>query len=177
LVIKFYSIDCSHFRGQAWSKGKSFQKRPIEVYLNNEANIGSDALKKRLIKENYFEKRCQKCLNTTWLDSDIPLELHHIDNNHNNNNLSNLQLLCSNCHSYVHKKQKQKVVLDTIQTKTKYTRKSKLKPEKRKVTRPSYEVLSKQISELGYVKTGKIYNVSDNAIRKWIRMYQKYGML
>ena len=29
----------------------------------------------------------------------IMLELHHIDGNHNNNKLENLQMLCPNCHS------------------------------------------------------------------------------
>jgi predicted hotdog family 3-hydroxylacyl-ACP dehydratase len=29
----------------------------------------------------------------------IPLELHHIDGNHHNNSLSNLQILCPNCHA------------------------------------------------------------------------------
>lgn len=30
----------------------------------------------------------------------INLEVHHIDGNHNNNELENIQLLCPNCHSY-----------------------------------------------------------------------------
>ena len=29
----------------------------------------------------------------------IPLELHHKDGNHFNNNFDNLQILCPNCHS------------------------------------------------------------------------------
>ena len=29
----------------------------------------------------------------------LVLELHHIDNNHNNNELSNLEVLCPNCHA------------------------------------------------------------------------------
>ena len=29
----------------------------------------------------------------------IPLELHHIDGDHYNNDLTNLQLLCPTCHS------------------------------------------------------------------------------
>ena len=29
----------------------------------------------------------------------IPLELHHIDGNNQNNNLTNLTLLCPNCHA------------------------------------------------------------------------------
>ena len=44
----------------------------------------------------------------------------------------------------------------------------------RKVERPGYEILLNDISELGYVGTGKKYGVSDNAIRKWIRFYEKY---
>lgn len=45
----------------------------------------------------------------------------------------------------------------------------------RKVQRPSYTQLLLEISEFGYVKTGKLYGVSDNSIRKWIKMYEKYG--
>ena len=32
-------------------------------------------------------------------DEIIPLELHHIDGNNKDNSLSNLQLLCPNCHA------------------------------------------------------------------------------
>jgi hypothetical protein len=46
-----------------------------------------------------------------------------------------------------------------------------LKGEKRKAIRPEKEVLLKQIDELGYCGTGRIYNVSDNAIRKWVKAY------
>jgi len=38
-----------------------------------------------------------------------------------------------------------------------------------KVIRPTMKILIGQINELGYVKTGKIYGVSDNAIRKWLK--------
>lgn len=43
----------------------------------------------------------------------------------------------------------------------------------RKVERPSYVVLLKDITELGYSGTGRKYNVSDNSIRKWIKNYKK----
>lgn len=46
----------------------------------------------------------------------------------------------------------------------------------RKVKRPSYEKLLEDIKNTNYVKTGKKYNVSDNCIRKWIKMYEKYGL-
>lgn len=40
---------------------------------------------------------------------------------------------------------------------------------RRKVKRPPLQVLKKQVEELGYVGTGRIYGVSDNAIRKWLK--------
>jgi len=45
----------------------------------------------------------------------------------------------------------------------------------RKVQRPPYEQLLLEVGEIGYVATGKKYGVSDSSIRKWIRMYKKYG--
>ena len=43
----------------------------------------------------------------------------------------------------------------------------------RKVKRPNFEILKKEINEYGFVKTGKKYGVSDNAIRKWLKFYEK----
>ena len=45
--------------------------------------------------------------------------------------------------------------------------------KQRKVQRPSLEVLLNQTKEIGFPKTGKIYNVSENTIRKWIKAYHK----
>lgn len=47
--------------------------------------------------------------------------------------------------------------------------------KRRKVQRPSYQQILLEISELGFVGTGKKYNVSDNSIRKWVKMYEKHG--
>ncbi|MBK6622929.1 MAG: HNH endonuclease [Saprospirales bacterium] len=35
----------------------------------------------------------------TWLGNPLSLELHHIDGIRSNHHLSNLMLLCPNCHS------------------------------------------------------------------------------
>lgn len=45
--------------------------------------------------------------------------------------------------------------------------------KQRKVKRPPYEQLIKDIKEMGYRGTGKKYSVSDNAIRKWKINYEK----
>jgi very-short-patch-repair endonuclease len=44
----------------------------------------------------------------------------------------------------------------------------------RKVNRPDYETLINEVNDLGFVKTGKKYGVSDNTIRKWVKFYEKY---
>ncbi len=42
----------------------------------------------------------------------------------------------------------------------------------RKVNRPSYGKLMRDVSKMGYVATGKKYGVSDNSIRKWLKFYK-----
>lgn len=48
---------------------------------------------------------------------------------------------------------------------------SKLK--QRRQVRPPLSVLLEQTKEMGFPKTGKLYNVSENTIRKWIKAYHK----
>lgn len=98
--IKKLNLDTSHFLGQGHNKGKNFgPKRPIEDYLSNKHSILSHKLKLRLIREGYFQHQCSSCLLESWLTKPIPLELDHIDGNHFNNNLTNIRLLCPNCHA------------------------------------------------------------------------------
>jgi predicted nucleic acid-binding Zn ribbon protein len=53
--------------------------------------------KKVLIELRGYE--CESCHNTQWLGQPVPLELEHVDGNHENNLLKNLKLLCPNCHA------------------------------------------------------------------------------
>lgn len=99
-AIKYFNIDISHFTGQGWNKGKKHgPKRSLDDYLSNKFPIKTYSLKRRLLAEGIFQHKCYNCNNEEWLGEPTPLELHHIDGNSKNNNLSNLQLLCPNCHS------------------------------------------------------------------------------
>jgi hypothetical protein len=50
----------------------------------------------KIYLENGGAEKCEKC------GSETNLAIHHKDRNHNNNNISNLQCLCSSCHTRTH---------------------------------------------------------------------------
>jgi 5-methylcytosine-specific restriction endonuclease McrA len=74
-------------------------RKHVSIYLKSGISISSHRLKVLLLRDGLKEYRCESCGQTEWLGQPIPLELHHIDGNRNNNQLSNLQLLCANCHA------------------------------------------------------------------------------
>ena len=63
------------------------------------AIVKSHILKQKLIKDGIKEQKCEICGVSEWQGKILPLELHHKDRDHYNNELSNLQILCPNCHS------------------------------------------------------------------------------
>lgn len=94
-----WGIDFSHFLGAAWNRGRVFgSKRSIDDYLNGKIFITSDALRKRLIKDGIKKAECEECFNSEWRGEPIVLELDHINDDHNDNRLENLRIMCPNCH-------------------------------------------------------------------------------
>ena len=78
------------------SKG---ERHNINYYLRNNSGIASSKLRDRLFRSGIKERKCECCGITEWNGKPAPLELHHIDGNHGNNSLENLQILCPNCHA------------------------------------------------------------------------------
>jgi len=193
-AIKF-GLTFPHFVGSNWSKGKNLgPKKPIEDYFNG-ANISSNNLKKRLIKEGIRENKCECCGNFKWLDINIPLELHHKDGNHKNNKLENLEIICANCHYYKHKKSE---IYKEKQLNLKLKNKQKYRPDKknkiclkcgqpsvnkfcsykcshlasRKVIKPTKEQLEKLVWEKSSVQISKDLGLkSSTMISKWCKEY------
>jgi hypothetical protein len=98
--INKYGFDTSHFKGQSWNKGRTIgPKKPLQFYLKKDTVVQSFRLKLRLIAEEIFEHKCCGCSLIEWLGNPIPLELHHKDGDHYNNEIDNLELLCPNCHA------------------------------------------------------------------------------
>ena len=93
-AVKEYGLSTEHFLGQSWNKENydysSFEKGS---YKNSGKTTLTPLIKLR-------GRKCENCGAEEWLGQPINLEVHHIDGDHYNNELSNLQLLCPNCHSY-----------------------------------------------------------------------------
>jgi hypothetical protein len=47
------------------------------------------------------------------------------------------------------------------------------KPGLRKVSRPPYEQLLADLEASNFLAVGRKYGVSDNAVRKWLRYYER----
>lgn len=87
--IKMWSIDTKHFTGKGWNAGKT-QKKVCDY-------TSTASRRKALIAKRGH--KCENCKLSEWQNKQIPIELHHINGDRNNNKEENLQLLCSNCHA------------------------------------------------------------------------------
>lgn len=89
------------YKGNMSSKGKEvFGSRvSADKYLIKGSHIKSAKLKGKLFRDGLKEKKCECCGIEEWNGLPAPLELDHIDGDHYNNELSNLRILCPNCHA------------------------------------------------------------------------------
>jgi hypothetical protein len=98
--------------------------------------------------------------------------VHHIDGNTKNNNINNLKLTTNSEHTHIHKPPRKvmKCLVCNNPTKNKkFCSNDCCAINIRKQIRPSKETLQKLLDEYPYTTVGKMFKVSDNAIRKWER--------
>jgi Zn finger protein HypA/HybF involved in hydrogenase expression len=96
---KEFGVITSHFLGRGHNKGKTFKRRDALEYCFKGSTESSHRIKQRLIRDGYKEDKCEICNISEWNGEKLPLELDHIDSDHYNNELSNLQIICPNCHA------------------------------------------------------------------------------
>lgn len=91
-----------HYKGNMGAKGhkSSPNKKTVLEYIKKDC-VKVPLLRKKLIEEGYKEYKCESCKLSEWMGNKISLELHHVDGNRYNNELSNLMILCPNCHSMI----------------------------------------------------------------------------
>ena len=91
-IVENYNLDISHFSGQGWKKDVV----DMSIFQYNKS-VKSDTMIRALTILR--GRKCEKCGRTEWEGQKIPLCVHHIDGNHINNQIENLQILCPNCHA------------------------------------------------------------------------------
>lgn len=82
-ILTEKNIDTSHFKGQAWNR--------------NDEELSWGTIKKQFLQTKPY--KCECCGISSWNGKDLSLTVHHKDGDHCNNDFSNLQILCPNCHS------------------------------------------------------------------------------
>lgn len=101
--VKRLQLDISHFTGQGFLKGKSHDWAPKisldEILITDSNYTNTSHLRKRLVREGILSDKCSRCNLSQWQGEKIILHLDHIDGDNTNNQISNLRLLCPNCHS------------------------------------------------------------------------------
>jgi 5-methylcytosine-specific restriction endonuclease McrA len=90
-LIKRNNISTSHF---------DIPITNVEELFTSDYNIESIDARRKLIHYKIKDKVCSNCGIDSWNNETKGLfDLHHIDDNHDNNSVENLQILCSMCHS------------------------------------------------------------------------------
>lgn len=190
--IKRLNIDISHFTSIFWENGQKkssgFQVDTSE-YFDNSRFIRNYDLKIRLINEGYFQAKCYQCDIDKWNGLPITIELHHIDGNPKNNNLSNLIFLCPNCHSqtdnYKNKNRNfptkkivnclicnKEIILKKQTSKTKCCSVECSSISKRRCKiRPAKQELYNLLKSHTYREVGEMFNLHPTTIRYWATQY------
>ena len=91
-MLEERGYDTTHFLGKGANKNKFDYSR----FVKGSAVKISSTLP---ALTNLRGHKCEKCGLSEWLGNPIPLEIHHKDGDHLNNELDNLELNCPNCHA------------------------------------------------------------------------------
>lgn len=194
-----WRIPTDHFDSDAARlRGLRRAPTPLEEVMVERSTYDRGHLKRRLLAQGIKQNRCEMCgQRDEWRGARMAMILDHINGIPNDHRIENLRILCPNCAAtlathcgrkngglirprncdlcgatFEPKTHKQRFCSTTCGSKGKRTSNAP-RPGARKVERPPYERLIREIEAVGYAAVGRRYGVSDNAVRKWVRAYER----
>jgi ribosomal protein S27AE len=202
LVLRKYAevweISTDHFDPYAAVRGSGKRaRRPLEEILVEHSTFARNHLKERLYEAGLKQRICELCgQGELWRGRRMGLILDHVNGVSDDNRLENLRIVCPNCAATfdTHCARSRKVTRASRscvrcgtgfhpkyatqrycsrECGTRYEREGVPRPGARRVERPPYPQLIREIQALGYQGTGRRHGVSDNAVRKWVRQYER----
>ena len=195
---EIWSISTDHFDPRAVSPARvKRERRPLSAVLRPGSTYSRGHLKRRLFEEGLKARRCELCgQDEIWRGRRMSLILDHVNGIADDHRLENLQIVCPNCAATLdtHCGKQNRIKLEprrcahcagefqpTVDNRPQrfcsracyfQHKRGVARPEQRKVDRPPYNHLVREVAAIGYLATGRRYGVSDNAIRKWLRQYE-----
>lgn len=159
---------------------------PLDELLQADSPYERHIVKNAILKNKVIENKCGKCgLFGEWQGEPISLVLDHINGINNDHRIENLRFLCPNCHSQTKTfAGRNKKVASYAQPPEQHycscgkpisnNTKNGLCVEcwritQRKVERPDKETLTNLLAHNSYCAVARMYSVTDNAIRKWMK--------
>jgi hypothetical protein len=193
--VGLWGISTEHFDPYAAIRGPARTAQPLTAVLIEHSSYSRRSLKQRLFRESIKPRNCELCgQGEEWQGKPMGLILDHINGVNNDNRLENLRIVCPNCAATLdthcgraNRIERERNCLrcgKTFEPKRTDHRycgpacgrrapgSTDPRPQVRKVDRPPYARLKREIAAMGFSAVGRRYGVSDNAVRKWVRWYE-----
>jgi HNH endonuclease len=190
-----WGIPTEHF--DPYARARTRPGMPLSEILVEGSTFSRGHLKRRLLRAGIKEPVCELCgQGEVWQGKRMSLILDHVNGVRDDHRLENLRMLCPNCNATLdthcgRNKPREMPARVCLRCGGEFVpnaegqrycsracgaggdRTGGPRPDLRLVERPPYEQLLAELAASSYLAVGRKYGVSDNAIRKWVRAYER----